>query len=133
MFRKAFTVLRHVYPHPSKEGAPNSPPTIHEKLNQLREQMSKMQAEMEKLRIEREVFHSKVYEHDTENTELDVVAREVFDVIQDPKRFNGSVKDFVIQDYFSTKYSPGIIFQALLRLVNQGNLKEKEGLFSVRK
>jgi len=129
MFRKAFTVLRYVYP--SKEGN-SSQPSIHGKLNSLAEQMNTMQAEIENLRLEREMLYSKVHEHDTQQIDLDAVAEEVFEIIQDPKRFDGSVKDFVIEGYFSEKYAPGVVFQALLRLVHHGKLKEKEGLYSVR-
>lgn len=129
MFRKAFTVLRYVYP--TKESS-STTPTIQGKLNGLGKQMNKMQAEIERLQIERNTLHAKINEHDTKKVDLDAVAEEVLTIIRDPKRFDGSVKDFVIEGYFSEKYDPGVVFQALLRLVSQDKLIERDGLYEVR-
>ena len=128
MFRKAFQILKHVFPL-----GESTETTLHQKLDQVLDKIDEVHLAQERAKAEQQAIDSEFKNYSNNDINLTSIAIEIFETIKDSEKFNGIVKDFVLMDYFRDKYSRGIIFKALLELVNKNKLIERDGLYEVRK
>lgn len=126
LFRHAYKTHRLVYDKSDSSGVPS----LSDRLANIEKTIEEFQLEL-KLALNRK----QDIEHEIEATELNInfeeVASELLAAIKDPHLFDGSVKDFVIIDYFKGEYSRGVIFHVLSLLKNQGILSLKDGVWEV--
>lgn len=128
MFRKAFQILKHVFPL-----GESTETSLHQKLDQVLDKIDEVHLAQERAKAEQRAIDSEFKNYSNNDLNLTSIAIEIFETIKDPEKFNGIVKDFVLMDYFRDKYSRGIIFKALLELVNKNKLIERDGLYEIRK
>lgn len=126
LIRHAYKTHRLIYDKSSSPGDLS----LTDRLENIEKTIEEFQLEL-KLALNRK----QDIEHEIEATELNInfeeVASELLAAIKDPQLFDGSVKDYVIIDYFKGEYSRGIIFHVLSTLKNQGILSLKDGVWEI--
>jgi len=122
MLRMAFRTLKQVY-----GSSKRSDTSIGEKLANIEHKLEELYLDLKLTEKQEEMLES-----DLElELNFDMIAAELLEAIEDPKLFDGSVKDFVIIDFFKNKYSRGVIFHVLSELKKQGKLTLKEGVWRI--
>ena len=128
MFRKAYQILKHVFP-PGESTEAN----LHQKLDHILDKIDEVRLAQERAKAEQQSIDTEFKNYSNNDINLTSIAMEIFEAIKDPEQFNGIVKDILLMDYFRDKYSRGIIFKALLELVSKEKLIERDGSYEVRK
>jgi hypothetical protein len=128
MFRTAFRIMKQVLG--SKHSHEPREPSLAEKLSSIEKRLSELQLEATLVKKQKEMVKEEIVATESEFN-FDEVATELFNVIQDPDQFNGSVKDFAIMDYFKDKYSRGIVFYVLTELEKKGKLALDNGVWKI--
>lgn len=124
MFRSCFRIAKHVLT--SNSESPGE--ILSNQLNRIEQRLDEIS--LEQTQIERRDDSIKTEFKDVSiEYDFDAIGREILDVIMDPNKFNGSVKDFVIIDYFRGSYSRGVIFHALTKLKEKGIVELKNGVW----
>lgn len=127
MFRKAFRILKHVFPLDSSEKADFS---IEDKLNRIEQQLKELTLQKELETVKEEVVYSKICTEELD-VDFETISSEMLAVIEN--EFQGNVKDFVVTDYFKNKYSRGITFHVLSKLKEQKRLSLKNGVWKIER
>lgn len=103
----------------------------------FREKIMKIERRTEAILLELKLKENRenAIRSEMEKTEMefnfDEVADEMLSAISNPELFAGSVKDFVIIDFFKDTYSRGVIFHVLSELKKQGKLELKNGVWTI--